>query len=124
VFKNFQGKDGCFKKDITNDLEGLLSLYNAAYLLVHNEPELEEAMSFARHHLESWSGSLNSPLDEQVKRALHIPLARTFRRVETLNYFSEYKEEKDYNPVLLELAKLDFTLLRHVQLRELKDITE
>ncbi|XP_020164709.2 tau-cadinol synthase-like [Aegilops tauschii subsp. strangulata] len=124
VFNNFRGKDGCFKKDITNEPKGLLSLYNAAYLFVHNEPELEEAISFARHHLEVIRGSLNSPLAEQVKRALQVPLPRTSRRVETLHYLSEYKKEKDYKPLMLELAQLDFTLLRHVQLMELKDISE
>ncbi|KAM0881860.1 hypothetical protein ACQ4PT_032673 [Festuca glaucescens] len=124
VFKNFKGKDGSFNKDITNEPKGLLSLYNAAYLFVHNEPELEEAISFAIHHLESMRGSLNSPLAEQVKRALHIPLPRTFRRVEALHYISEYKEEEEHNPILLELAKLDFSLLQHDHLMELKDISE
>ncbi|XP_044961280.1 tau-cadinol synthase-like [Hordeum vulgare subsp. vulgare] len=124
VFNNFRGKDGCFKKDITKEPKGLLSLYNAAYVLVHNEPELEEAISFAKHHLEVIRGSLNSPLAEQVKRALQVPLPRTSRRVETLHYLAEYKKEEDHEPLLLKLAQLDFTLLRHVQLTELKDISE
>ncbi|CAM0948167.1 unnamed protein product [Alopecurus aequalis] len=123
VFKKFQDQDGCFKNDITTEPKGLLSLYNATYLSVHNEPELEEAISFTRHHLELISITLNSPLAEQVKQSLHIPLPKTFRRLEALQYFSEYKEEKGYNPVLLELAKINFTLLRHLHLMELKDVT-
>src|SRR4051794_40661482 len=98
VFNNFRCKDGFFKKGITNDPKGLISLYNAAYLLVHDEPELEEAISFARHHIEEIKGSLNSPLAEQVKRYLQIPLPRTSRRVETLHYLKEYKAEKDHKP--------------------------
>ncbi|KAM3383791.1 hypothetical protein ACQJBY_008447 [Aegilops geniculata] len=68
--------------------------------------------------------TLKSPLAEQVKRALHMPLSRTFKRMETLHYISEYKHEEGHNPTLLELAKLDFNLLQHVHLKELKYLTK
>nr|XP_020185205.2 tau-cadinol synthase-like [Aegilops tauschii subsp. strangulata] len=125
VFNKFKTRDGSFSKDISHDTKGLLSLYNAAHLHVHSEPTLEEAITFARHHLRSMRGiDLKTPLANQVKRALHIPLPRACKRIETLHYISEYKEEEGYNPVLLKLAKLDFNLLQHVHLQELKAITE
>ncbi|XBI62145.1 hypothetical protein VPH35_042817 [Triticum aestivum] len=125
VFNKFKAQDGGFSKDISNDPKGLLSLYNATHLHVHGEPTLEEAITFARRHLRSMRGSdLKTPLANQVKRALHIPLPRACKRIETLHYISEYKEEEGYNPVLLELAKLDFNLLQHVHLKELKAITD
>ncbi|XP_044319526.1 tau-cadinol synthase-like [Triticum aestivum] len=124
VFDKFKNEDGSFREDITSDPKGLLCLYNAAHLLVHGETSLEEAISFARHHLELMRDTLKSPLAEQVKRALHMPLSRTFKRVETLHYISEYKHEEGHNPTLLELAKLDFNLLQHVHLKELKYFTK
>uniref|UniRef100_A0ACD5UVX5 Uncharacterized protein n=1 Tax=Avena sativa TaxID=4498 RepID=A0ACD5UVX5_AVESA len=124
VFDKFKGEDGTFNKDITSEPIGLLSLYNASHLLTHDEPKLEEAITFARHHLELLSYSLKSPLAKQVKRALHRPLPRACKRVETLHYISDYEEEQGHNPILLELAKLDFNLLQHVHLKELKAITE
>ncbi|KAL5229016.1 hypothetical protein ABZP36_017281 [Zizania latifolia] len=51
-FDRFKHEDGSFKSDITNDPKGLLSLYNAAHLLTHNEEALEEAILFERHQLE------------------------------------------------------------------------
>lgn len=125
VFDKFMDGHGSFREEITNDPKGLLGLYNAAFLAVHGEPVLDEAMSFARYHLESSmsSGNLKSPLAQQVKRALHIPLPRTYRRLETLHYFSEYKQEEGHSPILLELAKLEFTLLQHVHSKELKSLT-
>ncbi|KAK1612607.1 hypothetical protein QYE76_036280 [Lolium multiflorum] len=69
------------------------------------------------------NGSLESPLAEQVKRSLHLPLQRTYRRMEAVYYISEYKQEEDYTPALLELATLDFNLLQYVHLKELKAIT-
>ncbi|PNT60574.1 hypothetical protein BRADI_5g01766v3 [Brachypodium distachyon] len=124
VFNKFRADDGSFSKYLTNDPRGLLSLYNAAHLLAQGEPVLEEAITFAKHHLESMSGSLKSPLAEEVKRALHIPLPRTCKRAETLHYISEYEKEEGHDPILLELAKLDFNLLQHVHLKELRAITE
>ncbi|KQK02091.1 hypothetical protein BRADI_3g60316v3 [Brachypodium distachyon] len=121
VFDKFKSEDGSFSG---NEPRGLLSLYNAAHLLIHGEPSMEVIISLVRHDLESMKDSLKPPLAEQVKRALHLPLPRTFKRVETLHYISEYKQEDGYNPNLLELAKLDFNLLQRVHLKELKAITE
>lgn len=123
VFNKFKCEGGVFNKDITYDTRGLLSLYNAAHLLIHGEPALEEAITFAKYHLESRIASLEFPLAEQVRRALHLPLPRTYKRMETIHYISEYKEEEYHNPVLLEFAKLDFNLLQHVHLKELKAIS-
>ncbi|KAL6659704.1 hypothetical protein ACP70R_002533 [Stipagrostis hirtigluma subsp. patula] len=126
AFMKFKGDDGRFSSDIAKDTRGLLSLYNAAYLLINGEPELEEAISFARHHLESMSqcSDLQHPLAHQVKRYLHLPLPRTVKRVEARQYILEYEQERSHNPVLLELAKLDYNLLQHVHLKELKSFSK
>ncbi|KAL6609665.1 hypothetical protein ACP70R_039634 [Stipagrostis hirtigluma subsp. patula] len=123
-FHKFKSEDGTFNVGITNDPRGLLSLYNAAHLLTHGEVVLEDAILFSRHHLESTMSKLKSPLAGQVKRALQIPLPRKLKRVEALQYISEYKQEKAYNPSLLELAKLDFNLLRCFHLIELKTVSQ
>uniref|UniRef100_A0A0D3FUD9 Terpene synthase N-terminal domain-containing protein n=1 Tax=Oryza barthii TaxID=65489 RepID=A0A0D3FUD9_9ORYZ len=125
AFNKFKGDDGRFIDGVANEPRGLLSLYNAAYLLVHDEPELEEAISFSRHHLTSMMQGkyLKHPLVDQVSRALHLPLTRTRKRVETLCYFSEYQQEDSYFPMLLDLAKLEFNLLQGSHLKELEAIS-
>lgn len=102
----------------------MLSLYNAAHLLTHGEAILEEAIMFSRHHLKAMINNIKSPLAEQVKRALQIPLPRTLRRIEAQLYISEYKQEKAYNPSILELAILDFNHLQRVHMIELKSVSE
>lgn len=121
VFNKFKAEDGSFNKDITNEPRALLSLYNAAYLSIHGESELDEAISFARHHLESMRGNLKYPLSEQVKRNLEIPYPRTLKRIDAPYYMVEYGQEQACNPSVLELAKLNFNLLQRVHRRELKD---
>uniref|UniRef100_I1PK99 Terpene synthase metal-binding domain-containing protein n=1 Tax=Oryza glaberrima TaxID=4538 RepID=I1PK99_ORYGL len=124
--KKFKGEDGRFINRIADEPRALLSLYNAAHLLVHDEPELEEAMSFARHHLESMRGGgrPKAPLDNQINRALHLPLPRTCKRVEMLHYMLEYGQEEEHIVVLLDLAKLEFNLLQHVHLKELNAFSQ
>lgn len=126
VFNKFKGDDGRFISGITDDPRGLLSLYNAAHCLAHDEPELEEAISFATQHLSSLSSGTdpNPHLIEQINRALDVPLPRTYKRMETLCYMPEYGQEEGHIPIVLELAKLDFNLLQHVHLLELKAISE
>uniref|UniRef100_A0ACD5Z977 Uncharacterized protein n=1 Tax=Avena sativa TaxID=4498 RepID=A0ACD5Z977_AVESA len=123
VFNKFKDEYGAFKVEITNDPRTLLSLYNASYLLTHGETELEESILFARQHLESMKSDLEPPLAEKVKRALYLPLPRTLKRVEALNYMSEYQEEPMHNSIVLELAKLDFNLLQRLHLKELKTLS-
>ncbi|WVZ59787.1 hypothetical protein U9M48_009886, partial [Paspalum notatum var. saurae] len=120
LVSKFRDDDGSFSAEITNDPRGLLSLYNAAHLLIHGEVELEEAIRITRHHLESLRSSLKSPLAGQVIRALKLPLPRTLKRLEALDYMSEYIDEQTYNPSILELAKLDFNLHQRLHLKELK----
>ncbi|KAF0924561.1 hypothetical protein E2562_010200, partial [Oryza meyeriana var. granulata] len=126
VFNSFKGEGERFCNGIANEPRGLLSLYNAAHLLVHDEPELIEAISFAKGHLQSMCGGseLKPPLADQVKRTLHLPLPRTCKRVEALHYMLEYGQEEGHIAVLLDLAKLEFNLLQHVHLKELKAFSQ
>uniref|UniRef100_R7WFZ2 (+)-delta-cadinene synthase isozyme C2 n=1 Tax=Aegilops tauschii TaxID=37682 RepID=R7WFZ2_AEGTA len=120
VFSKFKGKDGSLSRDIISEPRGLLSLYNAAYLSIPGESELDEAVIFAGHHLESMRSSLNYPFSEQVKRNLEIPLPRTLKRLDAPYYIAEYQQEKAYNTTILELAKLDFNLLQRLHQEEIK----
>ncbi|PUZ51543.1 hypothetical protein GQ55_6G196300 [Panicum hallii var. hallii] len=125
-FDKFKNEDGSFVSGIANDPKGLLSLYNAAHLLTHDEGTLEDAILFSRRHLESIQSSLKPPLADQVGRALEIPLPRTIKREEAISFIPEYSSIQDqtYSPEILELAKLDFNLLQHLHQKELKAFTQ
>ena len=124
VFDRFRDeRTGSFIESLASDPRGFLSLYNAAHMATPGEQALDEAISFSRRHLASMNGRLPSPLEEQVSRALDIPLARLPKRLETMRYVVEYGKEEEHDAVLLELARLDFDLLRFLHLRELKDLS-
>nr|TKV96125.1 hypothetical protein SEVIR_9G409000v2 [Setaria viridis] len=105
-FNKFKHEDGSFINDITNDPKGLLSLYNVANILTHDEGALQEAILFARRHLELMKSSLKSPLAEQVEHALKNTIT------------------KDLKEAILELAKLDYNLLQRLHQKELKTISQ
>ncbi|EAY90099.1 hypothetical protein OsI_11666 [Oryza sativa Indica Group] len=123
VFDKFIDSKGSFRATLSSDTRGLLSLYNAAHMAMPGEEALDDAIAFARHHLRSIQGKLRSPMAEQVSRALDIPLPRAPRRLETVRYIAEYEHEPAFDGVALELAKLDFELVRSLHLRELKALT-
>ncbi|KAJ1689020.1 hypothetical protein LUZ63_013175 [Rhynchospora breviuscula] len=123
IFYKFKHDETNFDEKLCNDARGLLSLYNAGFLAIPGESILDEAISFARSHLELIVHDLNSPLKEQVQRALETPLPRMMLRAETRFFIEEYQEDQNRNDTLLELAKLDFNSVQSIHLQELKDLS-
>ncbi|XP_072973526.1 alpha-humulene synthase-like [Typha angustifolia] len=122
-FSKFKDGNGSFKATLADDPRGLLSLYNAAYLGIHGEDILEEAILFTKNHLKSMQKSLEHPLAPQVSRFLETLLFRRMKRLEARRYISEYEAEDACNNSVLELAKLDFNLVQSIHCEELKIIT-
>lgn len=123
MFDKFRDGSGSFSAALCGKTRDILSLYNAAHMAVPGEVALDEAISFARCHLKAVKGELQSPLAEQVSRALDIPLPRDMHRLEVLHYITEYEQEEAHDMVLLELARLDFCLTRSLHLKELRELT-
>ncbi|GAY69480.1 hypothetical protein CUMW_290010, partial [Citrus unshiu] len=53
VFEKFKDDEGKFKESLINDIRGMLSLYEAAYLAIRGEDILDEAIVFTTTHLKS-----------------------------------------------------------------------
>ncbi|TVU46954.1 hypothetical protein EJB05_06528, partial [Eragrostis curvula] len=121
VFDKFRDDDGkgSFSPSLCNNPSGLLSLYNVAHIAIPGEKALDDAIAFTKRHLEGTKDKLKSPLAEQVSRAFDIPLPRISRRVENMHYVAEYGQEEAHDAALLELARLDFELVRCLHLKEL-----
>ncbi|KAM0910061.1 hypothetical protein ACQ4PT_014393 [Festuca glaucescens] len=74
VFDKF--RDGAGNFCATDNARVLLSLYHAAHMAVPGESALDDAIAFARRHLQAMKCKLRSPAAEQVSRALDHPLPR------------------------------------------------
>nr|GME15966.1 (E,E)-germacrene B synthase-like isoform X2 [Ipomoea batatas] len=119
VFKKFTNSEGKFKESLINNVQAMLSLYEASHLRVHGEKILEEALTFTTSHLQSMLPNLSSLLRTEISEALRQPFHKRIRRLEAKRYISIYEVDETHDPMLLKLAKLDFNMLQKEHKREL-----
>ncbi|XP_050226495.1 probable terpene synthase 6 [Mercurialis annua] len=120
VFKKFKDCDGNFKKTITNDSRGILSLYEATFVGMHGEEDiLDKARSFARPLLESLATESDSHLAQYIKNALRVPFHRGLPRLEARKYICFYQHQENHNETLLKFAKLDFNRVQLMYRQEI-----
>ncbi|XP_006363765.1 (-)-germacrene D synthase-like [Solanum tuberosum] len=123
AFGKFINEQGSYKEELARDVQGLLSLYEAAQFRVHDEEILDEAINFTTTHLKLILPNLSDPLATQVSNALKFPINNIIVRVGTRKYISFYKEDESHSEMLLNFAKLDFNILQRLHKKELCDIT-
>ncbi|GMI72385.1 terpene synthase-like sequence-1,8-cineole [Hibiscus trionum] len=122
AFSSFQDEMGNFKASLCEDCKGLLSLYEASYLSVEDEGILDTAKEFASEQLERHL--LQNKLDEHmrmaVEHALELPLHWRMSRLEARWFIDLYEKREERNPMLLQLAKLDFNIVQAVHQDDLR----
>lgn len=113
VFDKFK-EEGSFKEVIGDDVNGMLSLYEASFHGFTGETILDEARAFALSHLKNLDLDrvLPTNLAKKVRRAFDLPLRWRSNRSEARWFIDIYQDEPKSIPFLLQLAKLDFN---HVQ---------
>nr|XP_043613103.1 (-)-beta-pinene synthase, chloroplastic-like [Erigeron canadensis] len=123
IFSDCLDADGNFKGHLSEDITGMLNLYEASYLSVEDETILDDAREFTIKYLEK---SLENRLGDQhmlslISHALEFPLHWRVPRVEAKWYIDSYEARRSgMNPTVLELAKLDFNMVQAVHQEDLK----
>ena len=117
-------EEGSFKGYLCDDTKGILSLYEASFLSLEGENILEEAREFSKKHLQEF---INQNKDQNlsiiVSHALELPLHWRISRVEARWFIDVYRSREDMNPVLLELAKLDFNMVQATHQEDIKQVS-
>ncbi|CAK7349970.1 unnamed protein product [Dovyalis caffra] len=85
VLKKFKDQNGNFMECLRSDVQGLLSLDQ---------------------------GKVDANIAEQVSHSMELPLLRRMQRLEARWSIQACNKRGDANPILLELAKLDFNLVQ------------
>ncbi|KAL6007526.1 Trehalose-6-P synthase/phosphatase complex synthase subunit [Asimina triloba] len=121
IFSRFMDGTGNFQTSLSNDPNGLLSLYEASYLCMPGESILDEANAFARRHLKDLKEKdIHPSIAMQVEHALELPIHWRMPRLDCRWYITMYEHKDGMNPLLLELAKLDFNTLQSIHRSELR----
>ncbi|AES66808.1 putative lyase [Medicago truncatula] len=125
IFEKFKNNKGSLNENISKDVQGMWSLYEAAQLRIHDEDILDEALDFTYSHLNSLITNELSPfLAKQLCQCLRTPLHKGVPRLETRCYISSYGEEPSHSKVLLNFAKLDFNTVQKMHQNEIGSITK
>ncbi|KAK9292933.1 hypothetical protein L1049_020915 [Liquidambar formosana] len=117
VFNSFKDDMGNFKASLCEDTKGMLCFYEASYLSKEGESILEEARNYTAKHLEEYL-KMQNRRDEDVaaatlvSHALELPLHWRMLRLEVRWFIDVYERQPYMNPMLLELAKLDFNMVQ------------
>ncbi|KAL1555537.1 Trehalose-6-P synthase/phosphatase complex synthase subunit [Salvia divinorum] len=124
VFRKFTDSEGNYAASLQINVEGLLSLYEAAHLLKHDVEILDRAIEFCSSHLRASLHKVASvSLSKRAGEALEMPNRWSLTRLGARKFISAYQEDESHNATLLNFAKLDFNHLQKMHQRELSDAT-
>ncbi|EYU18421.1 hypothetical protein MIMGU_mgv1a0244873mg, partial [Erythranthe guttata] len=130
VFDSFKNKTGDFKASLNDDTKGLLQLYEASFLLTKGETTLELAREFSANLLRKKLNDDRIHDDEggilllMVRHALELPIHWRVQRPNARWFIEQvYEKSQHVNPILLELAKLDFNIVQSTHQQELKHLS-
>ncbi|XP_022971750.1 terpene synthase 10-like [Cucurbita maxima] len=124
VFHNFKDETKNFSTRLYQDLNGMLSLYEASFLCIESENILEAAKHFTINYLEKYMRSCKDKYEASIIRhALELPLHWRITRLDTRWFIDIYERKVDMNPILLEIAKLDFNRVQSIHQEDLKYVS-
>nr|AGK88259.1 alpha-terpineol [Thymus caespititius] len=124
-FKNEKGSD--FDETlIGEDTKATLQLYEASFHLREGENTLELARQISTKYLQKKvdEGSISDGnLSSWIRHSLDLPLHWRIQRLEARWFLDAYAVREDKNPLIFELAKLDFNIIQATQQEELKEVS-
>lgn len=120
IICNFKEQIENVKPHVMEDMVVVLNLYEASYHSFEDESILDEVRVFTTKYLKENVGYMNGAISALVSHALEFPLQWRVPRVEAKWYIEEYEKRNGANPILIELAKLDFDMSQAIHLEDLK----
>nr|XP_043633108.1 probable terpene synthase 11 [Erigeron canadensis] len=123
VFKKFLDANGKLNESLSEDIEGMLSLYEASYLSTNEEYLLLDAQDITTKYLQRSLSQLSTKLKKKVVDGLKLPRHMRMERLEARRYIEEYENEDDHSPMLLKFAKMDYNRVQSIFRKELVEVT-
>ncbi|KAJ0019011.1 hypothetical protein Pint_10822 [Pistacia integerrima] len=120
IFNNFRNKDGKFNKKASEDINGLMGLYEASHLSIDGEDVLDEAGDFSVKLLTERVKNLDHYQARIVENTLAHPFHKSLARLMAKNLFvSKFPSKNKWTHVFEDLAKIDFNLVQSLHQKEM-----
>ncbi|GMH30305.1 hypothetical protein Nepgr_032148 [Nepenthes gracilis] len=123
IFIKFIDKTGAFSESLKTDINGVIQLYEASLLALHGENIMDKAKDFSEECLKDLNPNIDTSILKQVTRAMEHPLHWTVQWFWVRWQIDAYEHQIDKNPMLLELAKLNFNVIQAIHQRELQELS-
>ncbi|XP_050934993.1 myrcene synthase, chloroplastic-like [Cucumis melo] len=126
VFKEFKNEIENLDCICEEKAKGMLTFYEASFLAMKGESFVDEARQFAIQRLSKYLKSNNNDqiICTMISHALQLPFHWRMPRLEARWFIDNvYRTKPDSNPVLLDLAKLDFNIVQSIHQNDLKDVS-
>ncbi|RWR93550.1 S-+-linalool synthase [Cinnamomum micranthum f. kanehirae] len=124
VFKRFMDEEGRFKLQLSTDIKGMMSLYEASKLAVKGEDIIEEANDFATKNLIASVKFMEPCLARVVRHSLENPFHMSLPRFNTKNHLNNLRETDRNTEAIQELAIFEFNIVQSMHQSELKEVTQ
>ncbi|GMH30296.1 hypothetical protein Nepgr_032139 [Nepenthes gracilis] len=123
IFSNFIDKKGAFKESLRTNIRGVLQLYEASHLAIQGENIMDKMKDFSKECLRDLDLDIDVSISRWVIDALEHPLHWTVQWFQVRRQIDAYEHQADRNPMLLELAKLNFNVVQAIHQRELQKLS-
>ncbi|KAL0398702.1 UNVERIFIED_CONTAM: Tricyclene synthase Oc15, chloroplastic [Sesamum radiatum] len=108
VFNNFKDKDGRFRRNLSQDIGGLMELCEAAQLSFQEKNILDEAASFSSQLLHEYClADIDDNLSRMVIGRLRCPYHKTIPRLTRKDFLQDFEGINECGKTLRELALVD-----------------
>ncbi|GAB4831046.1 (3S,6E)-nerolidol synthase 1 [Ancistrocladus abbreviatus] len=122
VFSRFKDKDGKFKQELSRDIQGLMSMFEASQLSTEGEDILDEANEFSEKLLNASMKNLHPPLAMAVENALKHPYHKSLAMFTSEDFLNTSSDKRILNNELKELAAMEFNMVRTIHQSEIYQI--
>ncbi|KAG2689679.1 hypothetical protein I3760_09G149700 [Carya illinoinensis] len=125
VFNKFKDEEGKFNKELSEDIEGLMALYEASQLNIEGEDVLDEAGKVCEQLLNAWEKDRdNINHTRVVGNTLGHPYHRSLASFMAKEFFDNSQGSSGWLNDLLQLAKMDFNMTQSIHQKEIAQISK
>ncbi|CAH9112208.1 unnamed protein product [Cuscuta europaea] len=119
VFGKFTDEKGEFKKELREDIKGVMALHEASHLCIGGEDEhiLEEAARFSTECLLAKKEG-----DDDIRRTLEYPFHKSVPRFTAKTFVEKMRVEQEWEATLGNFASLDYAMLQSLYEDEIQQV--